>query len=538
MSSSEEFASADEDVASADRSRKKAGLRSKNKNESSTKVESEIKIEKKVTETAPGKPPNVEQCWEFESWEDYDNEEKKKDERDGWEAEDDDWNPVTTPTSTTKPPVIPPTDDRPQRKEEDVTKVLDKLSLGQTGQSTGGGWGWKPWGGISSFISTATESVASLTSQVSHGISTAIESGMGVPDPAEMARQDLAEQSIKKQQQQQQNEPADQQASQSAKSGSSLGGFVTGVSQISSKVITGGLDTLEGIGKKTMNMLQENDPGLMSKRKLLGLDGSDKRPVLSQMLREAKEKSEDKERNMQQLQKSLYKKQLHFETLFDDYCGLVHLEALEMLSQQSKLKLESLMVPLSGKALKELQETMVEVQELCELPDQDDEESADGTHSAEDLERRLTAAFDDMETKVDLSDLVEIWRKDLHFLSTDNPRSAQELHDRALHSLAHTTALAVNRMHKLAELLIIQEHHSTVNEADALAQLAIALCWHLGGVAARFGSMLSDEKMFVITDEEDPNGLITSIFLEGTNSTLYIQNAFQLFVPILQLGAA
>ena len=50
--------------------------------------------------------------------------------------------------------------------------------------------------------------------------------------------------------------------------------------------------------------------------------------------------------------------------------------------------------------------------------------------------------------------------------------------------------------------------------------------------------MLSDEKMYVITDDEDVNELITSIFMEGTNSTSYIKNAFQLFVPILQLGAA
>lgn len=194
------------------------------------------------------------------------------------------------------------------------------------------------------------------------------------------------------------------------------------------------------------------------------------------------------------------------------------------------------MAPLSGKALKELQETMAEVQELCELPDMDDE--SDGTHSVEDLESRLTTAFEDMENKVDLQDLVEVWRKDLRFLETDNPRSAQELYDRALHSLAQTTAVAVNRMHKLAELLLIQEHHSTVNEADSLVQLATTLCWHLGGIAARFGSMLSDETMFVITDDEDVGGLITSIFMEGTNSTSYIQNAFKLFVTILQLGAA
>lgn len=556
MSSSDEFASADEDVeTSNNQNRKKKetkepkpGIR---KLGSSTGPAGKPKVSKlgektgKQEASKPQTPPQIEQCWEFESWEDYDKEEKSKSEKptkkpdtDGW-GSDDDWEePVTSAADPSPKKPDPPVQQEPRKSHQsnddvDVSKVLDKLALGGSEQRNqgGGGWGWKPWGGISSFISTATESVATLTSHVSQGLSTVIESGMGVPDPSEMARQDAVEE--KKKREAAPSQDASPTNPEKA-SNSGLGSFVSGVSQMSSKVITGGLDTLEGIGKKTMNMLQENDPGLMNKRKMLGLD--DKQPVLSKMLREAKTQSEEKERNMQQLQKNLYKKQLHFETLFDDYCGLVHLEALEMLSKQSTLKLESLTAPLSGKALKELQETMAEVEELCELPEMDDE--SDGSQSADDLESRLSAAFDDMETRVEFQDLVEVWRKDIRFLETDNPRSAQELYDRSLHSLAQTTAIAVNRLHKLAELLLIQEHHSTVNEADSLVQLTTTLCGHLGGIAARFGSMLSDEKMFVITDDEDVNGLITSIFLEGTNSTSYIQNAFQLFVPILQLGAA
>lgn len=553
MSDSEEFASADEDVTPEVESTKKKQLNVEDKGKkeqksgirklgpSSDKPPRVSKLgEKTATKpestTTAHPPPNVEACWEFESWEDYDKEEKRKAKQeepvekqpstDGW---DDDWEqevPETPMQSSEKKEAGP--------RDDDVSKVLDKLTLGASSdQKSQGGWGWgNSWGGISSFISTATTSVATLTSQVSQGLSTVIESGIGVPDPSEMARQDRVQEEEKRKRDGYEPSPSTPEKT----SNSGLGSFVTGVSQMSSKVISGGLDTLEGIGKKTMNMLQENDPGLMNKRKLLGLDGGDNRPVLSQMLREAKTQSEEKERNMKQLQKNLYKKQLHFETLFDDYCGLVHLEALEMLSKQSTIKLESLLAPLSGKALKEMQETMGEVQELCELPDMEDE--SDGMHSVDELESRLTTAFEDMENKVDFQDLIEVWRKDLRFLETDNPRSAQELYDRSLHSLAQTTAVAVNRMHKLGELLLIQEQHSTVNEADSLVQLTTTLCWHLGGIAARFGSMLSDEKNFVITDDEDVNGLITSIFLEGTNSTSYIQNAFQLFVPILQLGAA
>jgi len=45
-----------------------------------------------------------------------------------------------------------------------------------------------------------------------------------------------------------------------------------------SKVLTGGLDTLETIGKKTMEVLQEGDPGLKKKRALFS-----GKPVLSQV---------------------------------------------------------------------------------------------------------------------------------------------------------------------------------------------------------------------------------------------------------------
>lgn len=52
-----------------------------------------------------------------------------------------------------------------------------------------------------------------------------------------------------------------------------LGLVMTGVSSIGklvetagTKVLTGGLDTLETMGKKTMEVLQEGDPGLKKKR--------------------------------------------------------------------------------------------------------------------------------------------------------------------------------------------------------------------------------------------------------------------------------
>uniref|UniRef100_A0A182PTB8 Protein FAM114A2 n=1 Tax=Anopheles epiroticus TaxID=199890 RepID=A0A182PTB8_9DIPT len=424
-----------------------------------------------------------------------------------------------------------------------LTSILDRLSVADNKASeTGAGqsWGsWKPsWGGAAvSFLSNASKSVASITTNITQ----VIESGIGVPNPEELARRQAETEAKLKAEGyiREENEPNEGTQPSERPSDDRFGfdQLVSGVTQISSKVISGGLDTLEGIGKKTMTILQENDPGLLNKRKLLGLQPNDG-VVLSQVLREAKAKTEERERNLKQIQKHQYKKKLHFETLFDDYHGLVHLEALEMLSKQASLKLESLMAPLTGKALEELQETMSEVKELCELPETDNDD-ADGMHTADELETKLREAIVDLNpsVKVDFGEIVKSWTEYTDWMENrDGERTGHVVFEKAMHALAQTTALCVLRMHKLAEVLLISEHHSTATEADVVVQLTSVFCWHLSGVATRFCSELT--KMKDESGDESDSALITNIFLEGSNSTSYVQNAFHLFVPILQLGAA
>lgn len=425
-----------------------------------------------------------------------------------------------------------------RQDEKPVTTVLDKLS-DSGGEKSAASWSdWTPsWGGAVSFLSSASKSVASITTNITQ----VIESGIGVPTAEELAKRQAEEQAKLKADGyvKEDSDPIRQEQQTLDRFG--FDQIVSGVTNISNRVITGGLDTLEGIGKKTMTILQENDPGLLSKRKLLGMGNGGF--VLSQVLREAKEKTEERERNLKQVQKHLYKKKLHFETLFDDYHGLVHLEALEMLSKQASLRLESLLAPLTGKALEDLQETMDEVRELCELPDSENDD-ADGAYTVDELDKKLKEAVVDLEEiKIDFKDLLQCWRTNVEWLSNKtDTRNSQQFFEKAMHALAQTTALCVLRMHKLAENLLILEHHSTANEADALVQLTTVFCWHLSGVAARFSAELSnltsEEQAQPTSAEDNDNSLITNIFLEGSNSTSYIQNAFQLFIPILQIGAA
>lgn len=297
---------------------------------------------------------------------------EKLSDEDGWQF--DDWDEDVTAK-----------DVKPSNRGE-VINVLDKLSSTKPSEPANT-WGWTPWGGMVQLISTATSHVSQV-----------IESGIGVPNPEEIARIQH-EESLKNREQ-----GAVSDVRRDDKS-MLLGNLMSGVSQIGNRVISGGLDTLEGIGKKTMTILQENDPGLLNKRKMLGMMDNDA-PVLSQILREAKEKTEEAEQNLKEIQKQRYKKQLHFETLFDDYHGLVHLEALEMLSHQSTIKLKALMAPLTGLALSELEETLNEVKELCELPEMDNEDS-DGLHTTDELSDRFKTSVEDLDVAVDFKDIIQ-----------------------------------------------------------------------------------------------------------------------------------
>jgi len=111
------------------------------------------------------------------------------------------------------------------------------------------------------------------------------------------------------------------------------------------------------------------------------------------------------EQSMQQLQLERQKAQLRFEVLFEHYCGLVHFEALEILSKESRLKLDNLLDAVSGNALAELQETINEVKELLELEDLDVE--SEGDYEAQELSERLAATIKDAELGIQFDDIAK-----------------------------------------------------------------------------------------------------------------------------------
>lgn len=219
-----------------------------------------------------------------------------------------------------------------------------------TTSSSSSSSGWGLWGGkLSSVLSTATEGLGNITTQVNQGLNQII----GVPDPEELARINAAEEAALPTPPAPEPAVSDEENIDATTSATGPAFTLGIVTTLGSKVLNTGLDTLEGIGKKTMTILQDNDPKLMNKRKLLGLEAD--KPNLSAILLEAKKDADQMEQSLQQLQLEKQKAQMRFDVLFENFCGLVHYEALEILSKESRIKLDTLIEAVSGQALSELQ---------------------------------------------------------------------------------------------------------------------------------------------------------------------------------------
>lgn len=445
----------------------------------------------------------------------------RKETGDGWEVEEEDGFeiPASLHEKQKRENVDPGT-------TKDVFSTLDKISSSSE-KTENKGWG--SWGsfGVSSLLSTATESVSALSSHVTAGLSTVtsvLDSGLGAPDPEELARTLHEEETEKYKKELKEGE------SNEGNGGEQLGfpGFgslVSGVSLIGSKVITGGLDTLESIGKKTMEVLQDGDPGLMKKRAIFFQEPD--KPVLSQILREAKEKAENSDKEQKEKEEA---RQTNFEALFDDFQGMVHLEALEMLSKQCQLKLQSVLLAHSGEALVDLQETLSEVKQLCELPEEsEDEEVLSDDEFANKISEHVKGLHKSMTGNkiIEMNNNISSRIKDIE----QDKIIAKEVNKLAISTLAEFTALAMEIFHKGAELLLTKPHHSTADEAESLSSLTCTLCARVSTIANMFNELLT---------KEDPianSASITNIYKESANSGSYIQSACQLLLPVIQVGA-
>lgn len=462
----------------------------------------------------------------------------------------DDSSSPTTPDNSTdvaptrkarrRPEPKPPAEveEAPKEVEEQPAKTPTESTVSQ------GGWGyWGSWG--KSILSTATATVATVGQGLTQVIEKA-ETSLGIPSPTELSAQ------VEEEQKQQNSSPVGDGSSEvdgavgegSSPVGSAMGmlSSLTSVVQSTGKtVITGGLDALEFIGKKTMDVIAEGDPGFKKTKGLMIRNST-----LSQVLREAKEREE-----MQTAEKeasaSEKKVVAHYGMLFDEFQGLSHLEALEILSRESESKVKSVLTTLSGDELVELREELESIKESFSLVEFDDEEVDEKKdEDGSEFEKELTEAMEGLSVSATANKLSKACQSACSQITAmtkpeeeeeeseeDGKKTVavEEVHAAAIRSLAELTARSIELFHKLAEMILFSNGST---EAGVLSQLTVVLCKELSLLSKKFTSCLTaagaNEKGDIL------NPLITGVFLEASNSASYIQDAFQLLMPILEIS--
>lgn len=115
-------------------------------------------------------------------------------------------------------------------------------------------------------------------------------------------------------------------------------------------------------------------------------------------------------------------------------------------------------------------------------------------------------------------------------------------------AMAELTAAAAHQFHKAGELLSVKERRKTVEEAEALMQYVVlcvlltcdfiffslsrltnVLCSEVEALSKKFSERLQEE-------EKQGEG-VRNIKSESENAVSYIKQAFNLLIPVLQLGA-
>ncbi|PWA30634.1 hypothetical protein CCH79_00009346, partial [Gambusia affinis] len=462
----------------------------------------------------------------------------------------------------------------------------EKVSVQQKDQGWGG---WSTWG--KSLLSSATSTVGHSLSSVK------VKAG----EALRLHRTSVGEEALEEEDEGEDKEGVDpsrasleESAPAAAPSRGVFSTITHAVQNTGKSVISGGLDALEFIGKKTMNVLAESDPGFKKTKTLM-----EKTASLSQMLREAKEKERARLSNQ-----PLSAPTAHYGILFDDYQGLSHLEALEILSNESEAKVQAFLSFLSEEEQEEVKKELIFIKEIfLKQEEEEDEEKAGGeTKDNGDLSSQIhcstpisadgeefvsvltellfelhDAATPDKLNKARMrahewvdkveqpggvtfsGESAEDQKDDGYNKEEENKKKdEEELEDKksdgeekekerdlrsveaiylsSVGSLAEVTARSIEQLHKVAELILHgqEQEKPARDQAQILSKLTSAMCKEVDCLTKRFSGTL----LLVGPQRkaEELNPLVDSVLQEGTNSTNYIHNAFQLLLPVLQIS--
>lgn len=290
--------------------------------------------------------------------------------------------------------------------------------------------------------------------------------------------------------------------------------------------MTGGLDALEFVGKKTIDAISHGDPGFRTKRM-----------TLSQAIREAKEKAEQSNTQAASDQANLST----FSVEFDKFQGLAHLEALEMISRESEHELEKLLGMRPEESRQESDALMDSLKSIFQTDENDDNDEAPESKN-EDLE-----SFEDDITELVASLSLSVTpAKLISAFSTSVTKSEkregeaispEELYSETISRFAEMTARSVELFHKVGELMLLPDVKASFlakARGSSLGKICSVLRPTISALSTRFATNLNDRKS---ESDDAVSKMITDIYLEASNSSSHIADSFHLLLPILQLSA-
>ncbi|NXO33951.1 NXP20 protein, partial [Locustella ochotensis] len=445
-----------------------------------------------------------------------------------------------------------------------LEETLHEQSNPAADSSKASRWGaWGTWG--KSLLSSASATVGHGITAVKEKAGTTLRIHSGSSASLETAEPPAAETPVT-QAEDSLNQSSSENIPSSPSSGSRgmLSAITSAVQNTGKSVLSGGLDALEFIGKTTMNVLAESDPGFKRTKTLMARTVS-----LSQLLREAKEK--EKQRRAQQV---TVERTAHYGLLFDEFQGLSHLEALEILSNESEAQIQSHLATLDGEQLETVKNDLIAIKEIFVPTELDDEMVQAQKDMGEEFVSMLTellfelhvAATPDklnkarkkahewleeasLSTPVDIEEELnekpeepgeEKTQKDNKTESdkteVDKSKTVEEIYMLSIESLAEVTARCIEQLHKVAELILHgQEVEKTAqDQAKVLTNLTSAMCNEVSSLSKKFSDSVTAAGSNMKAEVLNP--IINSVLLEGCNSTAYIQDAFQLLLPVLQIS--
>ncbi|KAI6069601.1 Protein NOXP20 isoform X1 [Aix galericulata] len=376
-------------------------------------------------------------------------------------------------------------------------------------------WGaWGTWG--KSLLSSASATVGHGITAVKEKAGTTLGIHNASSASSEAAEHPAAETSII-----QAEDSLDQSSSENIPSSPSSGSrgmlsaITNAVQNTGKSVLSGGLDALEFIGKTTMNVLAESDPGFKRTKTLMArtvslsqiqsyletLDGEQLETVKNDLIA-IKEIFVPKESDDEVVQAQKADMGEEFVSMLTELLFELHVAATPDKLNKARKKAHEWLDEASFS-------TSIEIEEkLNEKPGEPDEEK---TEKGED--------------KID-NDKTEVHKN----------KTVEEIYMLSIESLAEVTARCIEQLHKVAELILHgQEIEKTAqDQAKVLTNVTSAMCNEVSSLSKKFSDSLTAAGSSMKAEVLNP--LINSVLLEGCNSTTYIQDAFQLLLPVLQIS--